>query len=71
MVCGDARCTHDELHERAARLGPALAAGGVRAGHRVALLLHTAFQFVDRLPRNAAGKVATRELCARYVWRLN
>jgi acyl-CoA synthetase (AMP-forming)/AMP-acid ligase II len=40
LVFGAARRTHAELHERTARLGAVLAAGGVRVGDRVALLLH-------------------------------
>jgi fatty-acyl-CoA synthase len=49
LVFGDRRRTHVELHDRAARLGAALAAGGVRAGDRVALLLHNGLEFPEAL----------------------
>jgi fatty-acyl-CoA synthase len=49
LVFGAARRTHAELHERAARLGAALAAGGVCAGDRVALLLHNGLEFPESL----------------------
>ena len=41
--------SHRELHDRAARLGAALAAGGVQPGDRVALLLHNGFEFPESL----------------------
>ena len=49
LVFGGEQRTHAELHERAARLAAALAAGGVRRGDRVALLLHNGFEFVESL----------------------
>ena len=49
LVFGDAQRTHAELHDRAARLGAALEAGGVRAGDRVALLLHNGLEFPESL----------------------
>jgi fatty-acyl-CoA synthase len=49
LVFGDEVRTHSELHARAARLASALAAGGVRAGDRVALLLHNRIEFVESL----------------------
>jgi acyl-CoA synthetase (AMP-forming)/AMP-acid ligase II len=49
LVFGAAQRTHAELHDRAARLGFALAAGGVRAGDRVALLLHNGLEFPESL----------------------
>jgi fatty-acyl-CoA synthase len=48
-VFGDERRTHAALHDRAARLGAALAAGGVRPGGRVALLLHNGLEFPEAL----------------------
>jgi acyl-CoA synthetase (AMP-forming)/AMP-acid ligase II len=47
MVFAGAARTHAEFHDRAARLATALAAGGVRAGDRVALLLHNGFEFAE------------------------
>ncbi len=41
--------THRELHERAARAAGALAARGVRAGDRVAMLLHNGLEFPETL----------------------
>jgi fatty-acyl-CoA synthase len=38
-----------ELHDRAARLASWLAAGGVRAGDRVAQLLHNGFELPESL----------------------
>jgi fatty-acyl-CoA synthase len=49
LVFGDERRTHATLHDRAARLGAALAAGGVRSGDRVALLLHNGLDFPEAL----------------------
>jgi fatty-acyl-CoA synthase len=49
VVFGDEVRTHAELHERAARLASVLAAGGVEAGDRVALLLHNRIEFVEAL----------------------
>ena len=49
LVFGDEVRTHAELHDRAARLASALAAGGVRAGDGVALLLHNRIEFVESL----------------------
>ena len=49
MVFAGAARTHDELHARAARLASALASDGVRAGDRVALLLHNGFEFAESL----------------------
>jgi acyl-CoA synthetase (AMP-forming)/AMP-acid ligase II len=49
LVYGGTARTHAELHERAARLASALAAGGVRHGDRVALLLHNGFEFPESL----------------------
>ena len=49
LVFAGAARTHDELHDRAARLASALAASGVRAGDRVALLLHNGFEFAESL----------------------
>ena len=46
---GGAARTHAELHDRAARLASALMAAGVRAGDRVALLLHNGFEFPEAL----------------------
>jgi fatty-acyl-CoA synthase len=48
-VFGEQVRTHAELHERAARLASVLAAGGVQAGDRVALLLHNRIEFVEAL----------------------
>ena len=45
---GDVR-TYAELYERAARLASGLAASGVQAGDRVALLLHNGIEFVETL----------------------
>lgn len=44
LVFAGAARTHAELHDRAARLASRLAAGGVRAGDRVALRLHNGFE---------------------------
>jgi fatty-acyl-CoA synthase len=49
LVFAGGERTHAELHDRAARLGAALAAGGVRAGDRVAVLLHNGFEFPESL----------------------
>jgi acyl-CoA synthetase (AMP-forming)/AMP-acid ligase II len=49
IVYGEEFRTHAELHERAARLASVLAAGGVGAGDRVALLLHNRIEFVEAL----------------------
>ena len=49
LVFAGAARTHDELHDRAARLASALASSGVRAGDHVALLLHNGFEFVESL----------------------
>ena len=47
LVFGDDVRTYAELHDGAARLASALAAGGVTAGDRVALLLHNGIEFVE------------------------
>ncbi len=49
LVFGDEARTHSELHERAARLASVLVGGGVRAGDRVAILLHNRIEFVESL----------------------
>ena len=49
VVFGDEVRTHAELHERAAGLASVLAEGGVKAGDRVALLLHNRIEFVEAL----------------------
>ena len=49
LVFGDDVRTYAELHDRAARLASALAARGVTAGDRVALLLHNGIEFVESL----------------------
>ena len=49
LVFGDDVRTYAELHDRAARLASALAASGVQAGDRVALLLHNGIEFVETL----------------------
>jgi fatty-acyl-CoA synthase len=49
LVFGDQVRTHAELHDRAARLASVLETGGVRAGDRVALLLHNRIEFVESL----------------------
>lgn len=49
LVFGGEQRTHAALHDRAARLGAALAAGGVRPGGRVALLLHNGLEFPEAL----------------------
>ncbi len=49
LVFGGEQRTHTALHDRAARLGAALAAGGVPRGGRVALLLHNGLEFVEAL----------------------
>ena len=49
LVFGEEVRTHAELHDRAARLASVLDAGGVRAGDRVALLLHNRIEFVESL----------------------
>jgi fatty-acyl-CoA synthase len=49
VVFGAEVRTHAELHDRAARLASVLAAGGVQAGDRVALLLHNRIEFVEAL----------------------
>ena len=49
LVFGEEVRTHAELHDRAARLASVLVAGGVRAGDRVALLLHNRIEFVETL----------------------
>jgi len=49
IVFGDEVRTHAELHDRAARFASLLAAGGVKAGDRVALLLHNRIEFVEAL----------------------
>jgi fatty-acyl-CoA synthase len=49
LVFGEEVRTHAELHDRAARLASVLEAGGVRAGDRVALLLHNRIEFVESL----------------------
>jgi fatty-acyl-CoA synthase len=49
LVFGDEVRTHAELHDRAARLASALRTEGVRAGDRVALLLHNRIEFVESL----------------------
>jgi fatty-acyl-CoA synthase len=41
--------THAELHDRAAQLASWLAGAGVRAGDRVALLLHNGFELPESL----------------------
>ncbi len=46
---GDEHRTHAELHARAARLAAALAADGVGATDRVALLLHNRIEFAEAL----------------------
>jgi fatty-acyl-CoA synthase len=49
VVFGDEVRTHAELHLRSASLASALAADGVMAGDRVALLLHNRIEFVETL----------------------
>jgi fatty-acyl-CoA synthase len=49
VVFGDEARTHAELHARSARLAAALAADGVTATDRVALLLHNRIEFVEAL----------------------
>ncbi len=49
VVFGDAVRTHAELHDRAARLASVLAAAGVTAGDRIALLLRNGIEFVESL----------------------
>ena len=49
VVFGDEVRTHAEIHARAGRLATVLAAHGVRAGDRVALLLHNRIEFVETL----------------------
>ena len=49
VIFGDDARTHAELHDRAARLASVLAAGGVGARDRVALLLHNRIEFVEAL----------------------
>jgi fatty-acyl-CoA synthase len=49
VIFGDDVRTHAELGDRAARLASALAAGGVGARDRVALLLHNRIEFVEAL----------------------
>ena len=49
LVFGDEVRTHAELHARAARLASVLAARGVVAGARVALLLRNRIEFVEAL----------------------
>ena len=49
VVFGDEVRTHAELHDRAARLASVLDASGLRAGDRVALLLHNRIEFVEAL----------------------
>jgi fatty-acyl-CoA synthase len=49
LVFGDKLLTHEELHDRAARLASVLAARGVGAGDRVGLLLHNRIEFVETL----------------------
>ena len=49
VVFGDVVRTHAELHDRAARLASVLAARGVQAGDRVALLMHNRIEFVEAL----------------------
>jgi acyl-CoA synthetase (AMP-forming)/AMP-acid ligase II len=49
LVFGDEQRTHDELHERAARLAGVLAGAGVGDGDRVALLLHNGLEFPEAL----------------------
>ena len=47
MEFGGVERTHAQLHDRAAQLASALTDGGVRAGDRVALLLHNGFEFPE------------------------
>ena len=49
VLFGDHVSTHAELHGRAVRLASVLATRGVRAGDRVALLLHNRTEFVEAL----------------------
>jgi fatty-acyl-CoA synthase len=49
VIFGDDVRTHAELHARAARLASVLAASGVGARDRVALLLHNRIEFVEAL----------------------
>lgn len=49
MIFGTERRTHAELDDRAGRLAGVLGAHGVRAGDRVALLLHNGFEFVESM----------------------
>ena len=49
VVLGDEVRTHAEVHDRAARLASVLAAGGVEADDRVALLLHNRIELVEAL----------------------
>jgi acyl-CoA synthetase (AMP-forming)/AMP-acid ligase II len=49
LIFGGAEHSHAELHERAACLATALADRGVRAGDRVALLLHNGFELPESI----------------------
>ena len=49
LVFGESQRTHAELHERASRLAATLAARGVGAGDRVALLLHNGLEFPETM----------------------
>ena len=49
--------TFGELDERAKRLAAALAARGVGAGDKVAILMYNRIEFVESLPRTATGKL--------------
>ena len=62
------RRTHAELDDRAGRLAGALGAHGVRAGDRVALLLHNGFEFVESMlacHRLGACAVPNAKSCVR------
>jgi acyl-CoA synthetase (AMP-forming)/AMP-acid ligase II len=49
LIFGTEQRTHAALDDRAARLASVLAGHGVRAGDRVALLLHNGFEFVESM----------------------
>ena len=49
LVFAGVERTHAELHDRAARIAANLAARGVRAGDRVALLLHNGLEFPETM----------------------
>ena len=49
LIFGESRRTHAELHEHASRLAATLAARGIAAGDRVALLLHNGLEFPETM----------------------